>query len=50
MIKKDSDAGALNYFYSSCISFYIKEVRTSNVQVEFDLGIHLYIILIGFHV
>lgn len=44
MIKKDSDAGALNYFDSSKLHFiYIKEGRTSSVSVEFDFGIYVYI-------
>ena len=45
MIKKDSDAGAVNYFYSSKLHrIYIKEVTTSSVYVEFDIGIHPYYI------
>lgn len=50
MIKKDSDTGALNYFYSSKMHLIcIKEAQTSSVQVKFDMGIHLHIILIDFH-
>jgi len=42
MIQKNSDAGAVNYFYSSNLHLiFIKEIRTDSVQAEFDIGIHV---------